>query len=690
VWSAFHIHGQGTVTAQVAVCPCPATGAPLNLVVAPVSAIEASPAPTPNEREEGVAETERVVVTGSYIPTTATAAEVGPNPVLTINRYEIEKAGERSIEEVIRNLPVANANGVSNSGNVGAFEQGASSISLRGFDPGATLTLIDGRRVVSHPTGCACGFQFFVDLNTIPKAAVHSVEILKDGASSTYGADAVAGVVNVKLRHDYRGAEVGVEYGNSTDTDSGLFATSLVFGLGDDNTNLTGVVNYYRRNSIFSRDRAYDREQASALRSTSSSPSNLQVDRAAAEAAAGRPITEVPLFDANGNRIDTFFARAPFFSNGNAPASEYVYSQGPTSFFDQRPYTSDLPDSERYGTFLNAHRKIFADQLIAYGDVFFQRAKTHQEQAPGQTFSFEFPGFPTVAIPPRSPGAVVAGPSYEETGVAPGASNPFNPFQQILSGASETRTFEFGNVLFDTQTDAFFVTAGVKGDKLFGGAWGYDAAARYSRIQSTLRDRYPSLRRFNRVLNAADPIFNPASPEYIGTTTPYNPFGDYRVPIPNNYRLAEFVNIRSRQFDVGTLFTVDATIYTTALFTLPAGGVGLALGGQFQHETVSQGVRMNHAPRLICSAAQPSSRPKGSGTSTPATPNLACRYSEATSPLRGFMRWNSPRRLGMRNFRTLVRTSLCRRWGCAGNISTTRSRSALLPARVSSRRHSSN
>ena len=81
--------------------------------------------------------------------------------------------------------------------------------------------------MVPHPSGTNGGDEFFVDLNTIPRAAIQSMEILKDGASTTYGADAVAGVVNIKLRRDYRGAEVDVEYGDGTDTDSGETATSI-------------------------------------------------------------------------------------------------------------------------------------------------------------------------------------------------------------------------------------------------------------------------------------------------------------------------------------------------------------------------------------------------------------------------------------------------------------------------------
>src|SRR2546428_13640550 len=185
--------------------------------------------PTP-----GVAQAPAVIVTGSNIPT---AEEVGPNPVDTYNRDTMNKAGQRTTEEFLQSLPTVNANVVpiSNNGNGSNTAVGAATISLRGFDARATLILIDGRRVAPYPTGHNPGLVnvMFVDLNSIPQAAIESIEILKDGASTTYGADAVAGVVNIKMRHRYDGAEATVEYGNTLDKDSGEFAASAIFGVGN-------------------------------------------------------------------------------------------------------------------------------------------------------------------------------------------------------------------------------------------------------------------------------------------------------------------------------------------------------------------------------------------------------------------------------------------------------------------------
>ena len=521
-----------------------------------------------------------MLVTGSNIPT---ANEVGPNPVQIIDRDYIEKSGERTIEQLLRDLPVANANGVPTSNNGTGFAPGASSISLRGFDASATLVLIDGRRVAPFPAGVGDnGTKTFIDLNSIPVAAIQSIEILKDGASTTYGADAVAGVVNIKLRRDYQGAEASVEYGNTTDKDNGEFAASLLFGTAtqDGSSEISGVLTYYHRNAIFNHDRDYTAVTPSL--STNASPGNFEVSRAAAEAAAGRPITEVAASRSK------FFASPPELTNGEAPASDYRYTRNRISLFNSALFSGSFPESERYGGFLNADHKIFGEQMVLYADLLYDHVTTRNDIAPTPTGLFQAPGNITLAIPPHAPGATLGGPSYAATGVPLGAYNPFNPFQQIISGGSRLRLVEFGNRILIDNVDAVTATAGLRGDKLFGGAWGYDAAIRYSEIEDTENGRFASRSRFNRILNGADPIFDPGSPQFIGSTVPYNPFGDFRRPIATNNASVDFATVHTTEFDYSRLVTTDFTIYTTSLLRLPAGGVGFAAGGQFRYESISQ------------------------------------------------------------------------------------------------------
>src|SRR5438045_5362604 len=220
-----------------------AAGVGIPLIIASNAFAQNPPPPPPPGAAPAppVAEAERVIVTGSNIPTAET---VGPNPVDTYNREKITKTGEVTTEQFLLSLPIVNANivPISNNENGSNTAVGAATVALHAFDARATLILIDGRRVAPYPVGNNPGLVnvMFVDLNSIPQAAIESIEILKDGASTTYGADAVAGVVNIKLRHDYRnGGEAMVEYGNTLDKDSSEFASYAIFGVGNDDTNIT-------------------------------------------------------------------------------------------------------------------------------------------------------------------------------------------------------------------------------------------------------------------------------------------------------------------------------------------------------------------------------------------------------------------------------------------------------------------
>src|SRR4029077_13208285 len=163
---------------------------PMSALIGP-SPAPGAPAPVARDAQGNVvpatgaaATAERVIVTGSNIPT---AEEVGVNPVDIYNRETISKSGERTTEQFLQSLPTVNANVIpqSNNENGSNTAVGAASIALRGFDARATLILIDGRRVAPYPTGNNPGLVnvMFVDLNSIPEAAIDSIEILKDGAS---------------------------------------------------------------------------------------------------------------------------------------------------------------------------------------------------------------------------------------------------------------------------------------------------------------------------------------------------------------------------------------------------------------------------------------------------------------------------------------------------------------------------
>src|SRR5947207_6312477 len=143
----------------------------------------------------------------------------------------------------------------------------------------------------------------------------------------------------------------------------------------------------------------------------------------------------------------------------------------------------------------------------------YQNVKAHNELAPPATGSFQTAGQVVLAIPPLVPIAPGAEPpntpTHLETGVPADAFNPFNPFEQIISGNTRARLAEFGNRLFDNETDAWLSTLGFKGDKLFDGTWGYDAGFRYSQLKNVQTGQQVSISRFNRILNAAELIIAP-------------------------------------------------------------------------------------------------------------------------------------------------------------------------------------
>ncbi len=166
------------------------------------------------------------------------------------------------------------------------------------------------------------------------------------------------------------------------------------------------------------------------------------------------------------------------------------------------------------------------------------------------------------------------------------AFNPFNPFEQIIAGGTRARLFDFGNRIFDNENVAERFTVGVKGDKLFNGTWGYDGAFMYSQITQYSQSIVSDGGRVNRIMNANDTLFNPTSSDFIGQTIPYNPFGDgQHVVNPDNTPLIEFATQKAKTTGVSKLATLDLNIYTTDLFDLPAGGVGLAFGGSFNRES---------------------------------------------------------------------------------------------------------
>jgi iron complex outermembrane receptor protein len=174
------------------------------------------------------AQLQTVVVTGSMIKR---ADFDTPSPLQVIDAAELKETGYTSISDVLRGLS-ANGQGTLTQTNPFSFAGGASGVALRGLTVGATLTLIDGERMVAYPL-TDDGQRSFVDVSSIPFSVVERVEVLKDGASAEYGSDAIAGVVNVILKKSFTGLEVNAEGGQSGKHDGATEHLNAIAGTGN-------------------------------------------------------------------------------------------------------------------------------------------------------------------------------------------------------------------------------------------------------------------------------------------------------------------------------------------------------------------------------------------------------------------------------------------------------------------------
>lgn len=202
----------------------------------------------------------KVTVTGSNIKRVENETA---SPVQVITREDIERTGAASVNELLQFIPSAGF-GLDDRFTNG-FAPGAGGLNIRNLGFNSTLILLNGRRMPTYPfaqqVGTSQGFQ---DLNSIPIGSVDRIEILKDGASAIYGADAVAGVVNIILRNNYQGAEAGASYGITGEGDGDAWTVNGVFGMGDltkDRYNVFLSGYYFKRKEIFARDRDFARNE---------------------------------------------------------------------------------------------------------------------------------------------------------------------------------------------------------------------------------------------------------------------------------------------------------------------------------------------------------------------------------------------------------------------------------------------
>jgi iron complex outermembrane receptor protein len=195
---------------------------------APVAADAPDSTQGPPAKSQSDSQLQTIIVTGSYLR--RTDAET-PSPVQLITSAEIDKSGMTTISDVIRNISADNSGSLTQNFS-GALAGGASGVSLRGLTLDATLVLVDGHRMAPYPLADD-GQRPFVDLSSLPLSIVDRVEVLKDGASATYGSDAIAGVVNVILKPQFVGLQLDGNFGSSYRADGLSQRASVLYGFGD-------------------------------------------------------------------------------------------------------------------------------------------------------------------------------------------------------------------------------------------------------------------------------------------------------------------------------------------------------------------------------------------------------------------------------------------------------------------------
>jgi iron complex outermembrane receptor protein len=442
------------------------------------SAYAQAPAPAPE------ATTERVIVTGSYIPTAETESAL---PVTVYTAEVLQKAGANTPVEGLRQLPsfIGNA-ATENDSNAG---NGQATINLRGIGSQNTLILINGRRAFLGETDAGAG----PDINAISIGGLARTEVLKDGASAVYGSDAVSGVVNFIMLNGpgekpYEGAELFALYGNTTDADAHVRQVYLrggVTGL-DGKVSIAAAGEYYSRANLFSRDRA-----TATTGDLSNNPTGLQQGgiNNNSPTLAGRVGTasrgQLILIDQTNNAPTPASYRPFDHPAGTDPGR-----------FNFRDFTPAIPAVEKANYFVTGRYKIFGDGLQLYGDVMYSKTKQDNGLA---------------ASPFALPASV-------------GQSSPFNPFGTDLTQVRYRLTKELGNRRTFFDHDYYRYTAGLNGDfnikdNGFISRFGYDTGIVY--------ERFDELR-----IDGGDAQFTPLAAEIAAGN--FDPFIGQSAPVSGN------------------------------------------------------------------------------------------------------------------------------------------------------------
>jgi iron complex outermembrane receptor protein len=291
---------------------------------------------------------EEIVVTGTSIHGIAPAG----SPLKIYDRNALEASGATTLEEFAEKMPENFASltptAFAYNNSSGSFSQsrgnyfGGAGFNIHGLGPGATLTLVDGHRM--SPGGVDGGFT---DVSLIPLSAIERIEVLTDGASSVYGADAIGGVVNIVLRRDFQGAETSATYSAPTRGSADSLSADQMLGFGWSSGNATVMYEFNRQNPLLSDDRNFIPDQGRDVFITPSQKRNSLFSTLRQELTGS---TEL--------QADLYFADRDF---------DFFRNQA------GNPFTEDTGKVQQYGGILTVNQKL-QDDWRASGSVNYSRA----------------------------------------------------------------------------------------------------------------------------------------------------------------------------------------------------------------------------------------------------------------------------------------------------------------------------
>jgi iron complex outermembrane receptor protein len=442
--------------------------------------------PSPISEIPTEAEAERVIVTGSNIPT---AEEVGSNPVDTYRPEDIAKLGARNATDLLTKLPQEMGSSINQNTNGVAGGNGSVIPNLRGLLPKETLVLIDGKRAAIIGSGGGIAAGAFpnvagVDINLIPFPMIDHIDILKDGASAIYGSDAVAGVFNIFLKHKFRGLEIGSSIGNTnlgSSNDARETEAWMIAGTGDDKTDIVIIADAYDRAAIYGRDRNIT---SNANLDAWGGFDSRSPDFPGFIAQLGNPAAPlgfrlIPKLFFSGNSPPPHSApnvsTSPYYTN-NIP-----YPDGNFALYNFAAVTASIPAADRqsfYGSFI---RQICDKYLEIFADFKYTRS------------FFDLAGAATGFVP--DPFKQPNGAPFSPSGISVPIANPFNPFtvpdETLPNGTPVTTGVGFrgindtGGATAKTTFRDILFDAGLRGQMgEFGDYfknWNWELGFRYSR-----------------------------------------------------------------------------------------------------------------------------------------------------------------------------------------------------------------